>query len=184
MPQDNDELRSSGVTPPPGKVGAKADPGRAPPPRGYWLVKGIADRVARFFALSDYRAEVSDRVVPVVMVGDLTKLQEDDETKTGADYRIFSVDLAVARAARVVIPGTQDLGVSNVTLVSLTAGATFLLSIGEREGIPFGGDGMSVGTTFELNPTELRGLLVANAAQPAAVALFMVSPGIRVSRKE
>lgn len=164
----------------------KAIPGQrqpVPQPSAFarMVPKAIAMKVARFFGWPTYDAEVADRVLPVVIVADLAKPQPEDPTMTGADYRIFVVDLSVARSGALPIEGTKDLKIANVALVGLSAGASFNLHIGDRQPIPFGGIGLGVGAGINIDPPEEIVLQVDNAAQAGAQAILMASTGVTVS---
>jgi hypothetical protein len=154
-----------------------------PPPKDplYRTIRqGLAMKIARFFGFNDYTADVAERIIGVYIVGDLSKQVEQEETRTGADYRVFQVDLSVAHN-RDPILGTQDLIMTNVALIFLTAGGTLQLHIGDRDPLDFGGAGLGVGGGYECDPPEQLRLLVTNAAQPATIAKFIVSTGVRVS---
>jgi hypothetical protein len=149
-------------------------------PLDRFLPAKLARRVAWFFGFGDYAAEVAERIVGVYIIGDLTKQQIDEETRTGADYRTFLIDLSVAHT-RSPIDGTKDLVTTNVALVALTASATLSIHVGDRDGIPFGGTGLGVGSGVECEPPEQTVLYVTNTAQPGATATILVSSGVRVS---
>lgn len=169
MPQDNDELRSSGTTPAPGKVGVKADPGKAPPPRGYWLIAEIGDRIARALGLREYRGEVSDKVVPVMIVKDISRSQEDVPS---AVYDVVTVDLSVARDA---IPVVKDKTVASVWVDDITAGGVASLHIGPSGPALAAKDGKA----FEVDPPEEVQIRVTNTAQAGATLKLGIGFGVR-----
>lgn len=143
--------------------------------------KRLAARVARFFGFTHYDADVTERVTGVYIIADLTKQQEEEETRTGADYRTFVVDLNTLVGSRVPIPGTKDLVVTDVALVQLSAAATFGLHVGDRDAIPFGGSGLGTGASVHCDPPERIALAITNpAAQPGLTATILVSSGVRV----
>lgn len=169
MPHDNDETRSSGVTPPPGKVGAKGDPGQAPPPRGYWLIKEIGDRIARALGLREYRGEVSDKVVPVMIVKDISQSQEDVPS---AVYDVITVDLAVARDAVAVV---KDKSIAAVWVDDITVGGLASLHIGPSGAAVAAKDGKA----FEVDPPEEVQIRVTNTAQAGATLKLGIGFGVR-----
>src|SRR5205085_11415390 len=129
------------------------------------------------------RAEVAERIVGVYIAADFTRSRPDPAVdQTGADYKIFQVDLSVAHT-RIPIDGTKDMVMSVVTVVGLTSGASFSLHIGDRDGIPFGGIGMAVPTSFTLDPPETTFLAITNTAQAAnTIAQIMISAGVRLAQ--
>jgi len=157
-------------------------PGQTGPaaPGVFALPARFLAKLVRLFALpTNYSADVAQRVIPVAIVADATKPQADDPTHQGADYKVFSVSLAAA-LNRAPIDGTKDLAMSFVTVVSLTAGATAQLHLGDQDPIDIGGTGLGVGTTFELNPPVQSFLAVTCAAQAGATLKLMVSAGMRL----
>jgi hypothetical protein len=137
-------------------------------------------RLIRMFGLpTDYRADIAERVIPMVLVADLTKPQVDDPTHQGADYKVFSVSLAAA-LNRTPIDGTKDMSIAIITIVNLTALATAQLHIGDQDPIDIGGTGLAVGTTFIVDPPIQSFIAVTAAAQAGATLKLMVSAGMRL----
>lgn len=173
MPQQQDnDRRSSGDTPPPGKVGAKGDPGQAPPPRGYWLMAEIGARIARWFGLREYRGEVSDKTVPVVIVGDISQSRE---AVSGADYDVIPLDLGVARAAGAGIGRVvQQKTVAAIWVDDISAGAAVSLKIGSRPLLTL----KAAMQGYRLNPPETTDITVENAAQAGLTLKLAVAWGV------
>jgi hypothetical protein len=167
--QQDDERRSSEATPAPLKVGKNADPGAAPPPRGYWLIKEVADKIARAFSLREYRGEVSDKVVPVMIVEDISVNEQDT---TGADYNVITVDLtALGDRKRIV----QAKTVSALWVDDLTAAATVAVRIGSRDPLTL----RTIGQGYILDPPETIDISVDNGPQPGASLKLAVAFGVQ-----
>lgn len=164
---------------------SRPDHPREPDPLSRRITRALALKIMRYFGLTDYDADVAERVIPVVLLEDLSKQQAPEETRTGADYRIVTIDLSATGGfvgSRVPIQSVKDFVMSSVALISLTAGATFSLHVGERDPIPFGSVGLGVGTSLLMDPPEQIGLSITNpVAQPAAQAILLVSSGVRVN---
>ena len=87
-------------------------------------------------------------------------------------YRVVSVDLGTARDRIPVIP--RDVGVTNILVLAMSAGAVASLHVGEREGIPLSGAGF---TLDDICPPENKGIFVTNPAQPGLTLLMFFSFG-------
>lgn len=119
---------------------------------------------------------VLDRLLAVLEQLALARDPIEGTTIVPWSYRTVRIDLSVA-AAQQTLPALDSQWIHSVTLVSLTAGATLSLHLGMRDGIPFGGAGLAVGFTLDLDPPQKIALAVTNAAQAAAVAVLLVGFG-------
>jgi hypothetical protein len=89
-------------------------------------------------------------------------------------YRVVTVDLTNARDRGEIIP--RDVGVTNILILTLSAGAAISLHVGEREAIPVPGAGF---TLDDLCPPENKGIFLTHLAQPGlTVQIFFSFGGI------
>lgn len=175
IPPETGALPTTEPMPDPAYMTANQPTSPAVPPLS--LPALLLGRLRRLLNLStSYQPVLRGEVVPVVIVADATAGQDEDLTKTGSNYRVVLVDLSVAHA-RETLPGLDDVTIAAVGPVALTAGGTFSLHIGDRDGIPFGGAGLAVGAMVELDPPERDKLAITNAAQAAVTVQLLVSMG-------
>lgn len=144
------------------------------------IAPSLASRVARFFGFQTYTADVAERVVGVVVLADLSRASDSDDTITGAEYKVFTIDLSTARDRR-VIEGTQDMMVSAISISSLSAGALAQVHIGDRDGWDIGGAGLGPGSSWEIQPPEQTRILITNTAQAGLTLKLILANGIRVT---